>query len=116
MDTVLADLPRGYHALDYGDAVIVFGPTGAFALATDDADIDSAAHRAAEAALEVRDRLCQALSWAPFVDALVVVDSTCGHTAEATLVPRRRLRDVLTAGGVCLRDRDIGRMLRALST
>lgn len=116
MTPVLDDLPDGYEALDVEGVLVVVGPTGAFALCGADPDPTTAAHRVATAAARVRNTLAARLSWAPFVDPLVVVDRVTARVAEATVVPRRMLRDVLTSGHHQLGAGDIGRIVATLDS
>jgi hypothetical protein len=116
MHAVVDDLPTGYQAVDVEGVVIVVGPTGAFALCGDDPDAATAARRVAAAAVRVRNTLAARLSWAPFVDPLVVVDRVTSRVAEATVVPRRMLRDLLTAGNPQLGEAEIGRIVATLDT
>lgn len=134
LDEVVRDLPEGYVALAFGDTHVVVGPTGAFALAdAHGADIGEAAHRAVVVARELRQRLLEALSWAPFVDTLVVADGQVGSrihrwgpgaprdelrrlSAEgASVVPRRIVRSVLTAGRRQLSPAEVQRIRHALA-
>jgi hypothetical protein len=114
MSAVLEDLPLGYQALDVEGVLVVVGPTGAFALSDGEPDLAAAARRVAGAAARVRNTLAARLSWAPFVDPLVVVDRMTSRVAEATVVPRRLLRDLLTTGNVQLGDAEIGRIIATL--
>lgn len=116
MTPLLDVLPEGYEALDVEGVLVVVGPTGAFALCGDDPDAATAAHRVATTAHRVRNTLATRLSWAPFVDPLVVVDRVTARVAEATVVPRRMLRDVLTAGHHQLASTDISRIVAALES
>lgn len=116
MFAALDDLPTGYEALAVEGVMVVVGPTGAFALSGADPDATTAARRVAAAAVRVRNTLAARLSWAPFVDALVVVDEATAPAAEATVVPRRMLRDVLTTGHEQLAPVDIGRIVATLGT
>ena len=112
---VLLDcLPDGFRAVHAGRVDLVVGPTGVFAVTDGDPDLSTAARRAALAAGRARDRLSATLSWAPFVDALVVVDRLLGKADEATVVPRRHLRDVLGSGPAQLSDADVERIVLAL--
>ena len=81
-----------------GQERIVVGPTGAFALTTPDPDVETAARRVGRAAGEVRGYLVAALSWAPFVDALVVVEGDGGRVETVGVVPSRLLTRMITDG------------------
>jgi hypothetical protein len=105
LDEVVRDLPEGYVTLAFGDARLVVGPPGAFALVdAADTDVCDAARLVAATARELRHRLAGALSWAPFIDALVVVDGLrdvarltgdgTGSWAGAGDWPRGRVADV----------------------
>lgn len=125
LEEVVRDLPEGYVALAFGDAHVVVGPTGAFAVAdTRGADLRDAAERVVAVARELRHRLVAALSWAPFVDAIVVADQVgpAGrrHGArapglDASVVPRRIVRSVLTSGRPQLSPDDVRRICAALA-
>lgn len=114
MSAVLEDLPVGYQALDVEGVLVVVGPTGAFALSDGEPDVCVAARRVAGAAVRVRNILAARLSWAPFVDPLVVVDRVTSRVAEATVVPRRLLRDLLTTGNLQLGEAEIRRIIATL--
>jgi hypothetical protein len=98
IDRALEALPREYHATASGQERIVVGPTGAWALTTPEPDIETAARRVGRAAGDVRNYLAAALSWAPFVDALVVVDGPGGRVETVGLVPTRMLTRMITDG------------------
>lgn len=139
LDDVLQDLPEGYVALAFGEAWVVVGPTGAFALAeAGSGNVRDVARRVAAAARELRNRLVQALSWAPFVDTLVVVAGPRGRrgarypqsrcvasscrdapaltsAGDASVLPARILRGVLTSGPSCLSPTEVARIHAALS-
>ena len=114
LDDVLSDLPEGYHVVAAPDAWVVVGPTGAFALTLPEPDVHVAASRIGSLAATLRGRLADALSWAPFLDPLVVVDGPGGRTDSAVLVPARLLFDVLTAGQPQLGPDQVARMVAAL--
>jgi hypothetical protein len=110
IDHAIGALPNGWRWLLHGPDRLVIGPTGAFAIADDLPTIEQAAERVARAAVEVRDFLASALSWAPFVDALVVVDGGVPAANRATIVPTRLLTDVLTSGPQMLDEDDVDRI------
>ena len=112
---VMDDLPEDWHVLLLEEGHLVVGPTGAFALTTAaDVEVDDAAHRIARCATRLREALVERLSWAPFVDSLVVVDGPPGTTSEASVVPPRLLADVLTNGRRLLERDDIDRIVATL--
>lgn len=139
LDDVLRELPEGYVALAFGGTWVVVGPTGAFALAeAGRGDLREVSRRVAAAARELRNRLVQALSWAPFVDALVVDAGARGRrgapcpqprraaspsgdasalasSGDASVLPARILRSVLTSGRPCLSPAEVARIHAALS-
>src|SRR2546430_11341241 len=78
IDRALDALPPEFHAMASGKERIVVGPTGAFALTPPDPDVETAARRVTRTASDIRKYVAAALSWAPFVDALVVVDGAGG--------------------------------------
>jgi uncharacterized protein (DUF1501 family) len=98
IDRTLDALPAGWRCVLHGQERVVIGPTGAFAISDDQPSLAQAAERVARAAGEIRDLLASAGSWAPFVDALVVVDGGVNQIERATVVPSRLLNDVLTSG------------------
>jgi hypothetical protein len=102
IDRALDSLPSEYRVMTSAQERIVVGPTGAFALTTPDPDVETAARRVARAAGELRSRLASALSWAPFVDALVVVDDTGGRAESVGMVPSRLLARMITDGPLVL--------------
>ena len=114
LDVLHGSLPEGFHAVGAGGVELVVGPTGLFAITDDGPDVATAARRAANAAARAREVLGATLSWSPFVDALVVVDRLIGKADEATVVPRRHLRDVLSSGRPVLSEADVERVLLAL--
>lgn len=111
IDRVLDALPREYHAMASGKERIVVGPTGAFALTSPEPDIETAARRVGKAARDVRNYLATALSWAPFVDALVVVEGPGGHVESVGLVPGRMLARMITDGPRLLDDELVDRIM-----
>jgi hypothetical protein len=113
---VVRELPDGYHAVELGTDHVVVGPTGAFALTTADGpdDIDEAARRVVRIAGDVRDLLADDLSWAPFVDPLVVVEEATDRPAVAATVPHRLLHGVLTGGQSLLDVDQVGRIVASL--
>lgn len=130
LDDVLRDLPEGYVALASGEARVVVGPTGAFALAeAGRGDLQEVSRRVAATARELRNRLVQALSWAPFVDTLLVDAGARGRrgapcpqprrlappSGDACVLPVRILRSVLTSGRPCLSPAEVARIHAALS-
>ena len=114
IDVLHDSLPEGFHAIRAGGVELVVGPTGLFAVTADEPDVVTAARRAANAASRAREVVSSALSWSPFIDALVVVDRLIGKADEATVVPRRHLRDVLSSGRHTLTDADVERIVLAL--
>ena len=114
LDDLLDDLPEGYHAVPVPQGWVVVGATGAFALTLPEPDVDDAAHRIVRTAAALRDQLADALSWAPFVDPLVVVDGASGRTDAAAVVPARLLLDVLTDGQPQLAPDQVARIVAAL--
>jgi hypothetical protein len=115
LDEVLGELPEGYRVVAVTDAWLVVGPTGAFALTLAEPDVDVAGTRVGVLAATLRSRLADVLSWAPFVDPLVVVpDGSGGRTHAAVVVPVRLLFDVLTAGQLQLGPDQVARVVAAL--
>ena len=111
----MEDLPDDWHVLVLEEGHLVVGPTGAFALTTAaEVEVDDAAHRIARCASRLREALVERLSWAPFVDSLVVVDGPPGTSSEASVVPPRMLADVLTTGRRLLDRDDIDRIVSIL--
>jgi hypothetical protein len=94
-----------------GQERIVVGPTGAFALTLPEPDVETAARRVSTAASEVRKYVAAALSWAPFVDALIVVDGPGGRVESVGLVPSRLLTRMLTDGPCLLDDHLVDRIM-----
>ena len=113
LDDVLGDLPEGYHVVAVPDAWVVVGPTGAFALTLPEPDLQVAGTRVGVLAATLRSRLADVLSWAPFVDPVVVVEGG-GRTDAAVVVPARLLFDVLTGGQPQLGPDQVARMVAAL--
>lgn len=112
---VLEALPCGHRTLPLDEAHVVVGPTGVFALTHGLPDLDQAARRVSAAARALRELLAQRLSWAPFVDALVVVDGAAGRAEVAAVVPSRLLADVLTSGRPVLTGVEVDRIVTALA-
>jgi hypothetical protein len=110
IDHAVGALPKGWRWLFHGHERLVIGPTGAFAVTDDLPTVEQAAERVVRAAGEVRDFLAAALSWAPFVDALVVVDGGMPAANRATMVPSRLLTDVLTSGPQLLDESEVDRI------
>jgi len=114
IDRTLGALPGRWRCLLHGGDRLVIGPTGAFAVGDDRPSVEQAAERVARAAGEVRDFLASVGSWAPFVDALVVVDADAMRMDRATIVPSRLLTDVLTSGPQLLADNEVDRIAERL--
>jgi hypothetical protein len=102
VDDVLSDLPEGFHAVTMDDATVVVGPTGAFVMGGGGRDARAVAARLARRAAACRTILSRNLSWAPFVETLVVSDRAQTQMRTATVVPARMLLDTLTAGPALL--------------
>jgi len=115
LDRTVGALPESFHAIDYGDDRVVIGPTGAFALALAEPGLEEAAERASRVASNVRHVLASRLSWAPFVEAMVVVDHAATRTGAAALVPARLLARVMTSGPCRLDEDEIDRMVVTLA-
>jgi hypothetical protein len=111
IDRALDSLPSEYHAVVSGQERIVVGPTGAFALTTPEPDVETAARRVGRVAGEVRGHLVGALSWAPFVDALVVVEGAGGRVENVGVVPTRLLTRMITDGPQVLAHELVDRMV-----
>jgi hypothetical protein len=111
IDRALDGLPPDYHVLASGQERIVIGPTGAFALTAPDPDAETAARRVGRAAGDVRTHLVAALSWAPFIDALVVVEADAGRVENVGVVPNRLLVRMITDGPEVLDHELVGRMV-----
>jgi hypothetical protein len=112
IDRALDTLPADYRTTASGQERIVVGPTGAFALTPPEPDVETAARRVGRAANDVRKFLATALSWAPFVDALVVVDGPGGRVENVGVVPSRLLARMITDGPRLLDDELVGRIIR----
>jgi hypothetical protein len=90
------------------------GPTGAFALTPPEPDVESAARRVGDTAGQIRKYLATALSWAPFVDALVVVDGPGGRMGSVGIVPGRLVTRMITDGPRLLDDQLVERIVNEL--
>jgi hypothetical protein len=110
IDRALEALPADYHTIAEGQERIVIGPTGAFALTPADPDVDASARRVADLAAEIRKYLAAALSWAPFVDAFVVVEGPGGRVGSVGIVPARMVTRMITDGPCLLDDQLIERI------
>jgi hypothetical protein len=115
LDGVVDGLPAPWVALPDDFGWVVIGPTGAFALTSGDPDVPGAGLKVARAAAATRAALAARLSWAPFVDPLVVVDGPAPPAEDAAVVPARLLADVLTSGPVVLQEDQIARIVQALT-
>jgi hypothetical protein len=111
IDRALDSLPSGYRAMASGRERIVVGPTGAFALTTPEPDVETAARRVGRTAEAVRSHLVAALSWAPFIDALVVVEGDGGRVENVGVVPGRLLARMITDGPQVLDHELVDRMV-----
>lgn len=107
VDRTLAALPAGYRVAERGSEHVVVGATGAFVLTAPSPDVGSAVDRVSGTAQRLRDQLARSLSWAPFVDALVVTDGDVFPSDDVGLVPARHLLHVLTDGSPLLSEGDI---------
>jgi hypothetical protein len=110
IDRALEGLPADYHTIGHGEERVVVGPTGAFVLTLPAPDVESAARRVADAARAIRVYLAAALSWAPFVDALVVVEESGGRLGSVGIVPGRLVTRMITDGPRMLDDLLIARI------
>lgn len=111
IDRALDALPAEYHTMASGQERIVIGPTGAFALTPPDPDVETAARRVSRTANDIRKYVAAALSWAPFVDALIVVDGPGGRVESVGLVPSRLLARMITDGPRLLDDNLVDRIM-----
>jgi hypothetical protein len=111
IDRALDALPDDYRTIASGQERLVVGPTGAFALTPPEPDVDTAARRVADTATDVRKYLAAALSWAPFVDALVVVDGPGGRVGSVGIVPGRLITRMITDGPRLLDDQLVDRIV-----
>jgi hypothetical protein len=112
LERALDNLPPGSHAVTMGHDWIVAGPTGLFAVTGPEPDVAQAARRVAQTAAQLRSRLAHSLSWAPFVDALVVVDAPSSSRAEeASVIPVRLLHRILTEGRPHLEHHDVDQIV-----
>lgn len=108
-------LPAGWQAREFSGTCVVVGPTGVFVVADDDDNLAVSTRIAVRAAAELRERIAASLSWAPFVDALVVSDQSAPPSSEATVVPPRLALDVLTTGTVQLRPAEVARITEVVT-
>jgi hypothetical protein len=112
LDRVMGGLPPAFYTLDVGPDRVVVGPTGAFALARPEPNMSTALNRVARTAQSLRQGLARALSWAPFFDALVVVDEATSRTAGT--VPLRLVEPLLTAGPCLIDESEVDRIALTL--
>ena len=95
----LRQLPASHTTFQLEGAWLVVGPTGLFVVASEDGDLEVAAHRAMRRAEEVRGRLALELAWVPFVDALVATSQPDGPMRLPCIaVPANLLRLALAEG------------------
>ena len=111
IDRALDGLPVEYHTITSGEERFVVGPTGAFALTSPEPDVEAAARRVADTASEIRKYLAAALSWAPFVDALVVVEGPGGRVGSVGIVPGRLVPRMITDAPRLLDDELVERII-----
>lgn len=94
----MAELPGEYLQVPFDDARFVAGPTGVFVITEGADDIVGAGERAVSLAAQLRSLFAERLSWAPFVDALVVAEPVSCDAAGATVVPARHVSGLMTEG------------------
>jgi hypothetical protein len=95
---LLAELPGSYRWLDTGHGHLVIGPTGAFVIGEGGRNPALVAHELAHWAGRLRAAVGAVLSWAPFVDVLVVADRTKVKVESASVVTPDMLIDTLVSG------------------
>jgi len=99
---ILDDLPRAYRCLAMGPGYLVLGPTGAFVVGDGTRNPRSVARELAQWASRFRAAVGDVLSWAPFVDVLVVADRPRIRLESASVVSPDMLVDVLVSGAEML--------------
>ena len=115
IDRALDALPADYHMIASGQERLVVGPTGAFALTPPEPNVEASARRVADAASEIRKYLAASLSWAPFVDAVVVVEGPGGRVGSVGMVPGRMVTRMITDGPRLLDDQLVERIIAEIS-
>ena len=110
LEDVLTCLPDAFRVVAAGDDRVVVGPTGAFVVGDGGGNVPAAGARVAGIAERCRAILAVRLTWAPFVDALVVADRRVDHPAAASVVPGRILLDTLLHGPLLLDDERVARI------
>jgi hypothetical protein len=98
LDEVLAGLPAGIAVGRRDQARLVVGPSGAFVLVTDEADLVEAAERAHCLAGRTRSVLARHLSWVPFIDAAVVSGRGAHADLPALVVAPDLVAELLVSG------------------
>ena len=115
LDHLLDGLPADHRVIRVGEGRVVIGPTGAFVLAEAGRDVRSAARRAARVAESCRAVLADRLSWAPFVDSLVVTDRRPHGPVMASVVSPRLVQETLVRGPRLISRTRIERIAAVLS-
>lgn len=98
LDAVLAKLPASFAIGARRSARFVAGPSGAFVVLPASDDLDADAGRLLEITSATRASLADHLSWAPFLDSLLVTPDQIAQPAAATVVPLDLLDEVLRDG------------------
>jgi len=98
IDGILADLPSEWVIGRQGEARLVMGPSGAFVLVPEAADLHAAADEAQSLAHLTRSMVSHHISWVPFIDAAVVTDADRPTEDAAVVVPVDLLAELLVGG------------------
>lgn len=107
---LLGELPDGFHCVQDGPGWLVIGPTGAFMVGEGHRDPATAGQQLALAAGHFRAAVADALSWAPFVDVLVVAEDHPVVAPAASVVTLEMVVDTLTAGPPMLDEETVARL------
>jgi hypothetical protein len=98
IDGILAELPPDWVIGRQGEARLVMGPSGAFVLVPEAADLAAAADRAQHLAQLTRAIVSHHISWVPFIDAAVVTDADRPTEDAAVVVSIDLLAELLIEG------------------
>lgn len=107
---VLSELPERFHCVQDDSGWLVVGPTGAFMVGEGARNPRAAGQQLARAAGRFRSAVADELSWAPFVDVLVVAGDQDVVLPAASLVTLDMVIDTITAGPPMLDDETVARL------
>lgn len=116
IDRELQQLPPSCLIAASGEQRLVVGPTGMYLVAPGGRDNAADAECLSRSARELRTALADHVWWVPFVDPLVVTAGGARRAADATLVPRDLLVELVIEGALIVDNATIERISDVLLT